>query len=118
MDGTVLTKSGRLAEVFRRLAASPAAPDAASAYLLLCGTIDAVEDELSGVPNVPANFATDGRLYPPQEDNRKGVPGRPDLRRYVSRGHSTIIGDNGAIAVVDRNGVAAFSKPGSDGRGT
>jgi hypothetical protein len=111
-------KSARLAEIFRRLGEAPAAASADEAYRLLCETIDAVEDELSGTPNDPAAFRTDGRIYPPQEDHRKAVLGRPDLRRYVSRGHGTLIGENGAITILDRDRAIVFAKPGADGRGT
>jgi hypothetical protein len=39
------------------------------------------------------------------------------VTRYRSKGHSTLIGDNGAIAIKDHtSGAIIFSKPGADGR--
>jgi hypothetical protein len=113
------TKGQRLAEIFRRMAAAPPASSSDEAYRLLCETITAVEDEMTSIPNNPPTPpADDGRIYPPQDDRRKVVPGRPNLRRYASRGHSTLIGDNGAITILDRNRVTVFVKLGADGRGT
>jgi hypothetical protein len=113
-----MSKGQRLAEILRRLATAPPAPTHDDAYRLLCETIDAVEDELTSTPNIPANYMTDGRIYPPQADRRYPVNGRPDLKRYASVGHNTFIRINGAITVALRNGPAIFDKPGADGQGT
>jgi hypothetical protein len=117
--GPVPSKGQRLAEIFRRLAASPPASTHDEAYRLLCDTIDAVEDELTTTPNIPANWMADGRIYPPQPDRRFAVEGRPDLARYESRKQNTFIRDNGAITTVTKGvKVVLFDKPGADGRGT
>ena len=116
--GSVPTKGQRLAEIFRRLAAAPPAASHDEAYRLLCETIDAVEDELTTTPNNPANWMTDGRIYPPQPDRRFSVKGRPDLKRYASAAHNTFIRDNGAITTFIRHGPVVFDKAGADGRGT
>jgi hypothetical protein len=58
---------------------------------------------------------TDGRMYPPQADSIRPVKGRPDLTRYVSKGHNTIIGRNGAIEIRLLDGTPVFRKPGADG---
>jgi hypothetical protein len=117
--GSVPTKGQRLAEIFRRLAAAPPAASHDEAYRLLCDTIDAVEDELTTTPKNPANWMTDGRIYPPQVDYCFEVSNRPDLKRYESKRHNTFIRDNGAITTVAKGGkVVMFDKPGADGRGT
>ena len=55
-------------------------------------------------------------MYPPQPDSKKAVPGRPDVIRYRSKRHSTLIGDNGAIQIIDHAaGAVVFDKPGADG---
>ena len=110
------SKSARLAELFRRLAAAPPAISAIEAKLLLDNTLNAVEDELTGVPFDPSAWATDNRMYPPQEDSRRVVPGRDDVARYRSRSHNTYIGANGAIEItsVDTREVL-FKKAGADG---
>jgi hypothetical protein len=117
-DGTGATKGQRLAEIFRRMDAASLAASHEEAYRLLCVTIDTVEDEMTTTPNVPADYLTDGRIYPPQADRRYRVKGRPDLRRYASRGHNTFIRDNGAITVALKDGTIVFDKPGADGQGT
>jgi hypothetical protein len=55
-------------------------------------------------------------MYPPQMDNLKEVPGHPEVKRFRSKKHNTLIGDNGAIAIRDHTGQTIFSKPLSDGR--
>jgi hypothetical protein len=117
-NGTGATKGQRLAEILRRLAAATPAASHDEAYRLLCDTIDAVEDEMTTTPNNPQDYATDGRIYPPQADRRHRVKGRPDLVRYESRGHDTFIGDNGAITVARKDRTIALDKPGADGQGT
>jgi hypothetical protein len=113
------TKGQRLAEIFRRMTDAPLAASFSEAYQLLCETITAVEDEMTSIPNnPPAPPADDGRIYPPQDDSQKMVPGRPDLRRYISRGHNTLIGDNGAITILDRSRMKVFVKLGADGKDT
>lgn len=61
-------------------------------------------------------WRTDGRLYPPQEDRRYAVPGRPDLRRYRSVKRSIYAGENGALQIEDMAvGLVVLDKPGADG---
>lgn len=108
-------KTERLAELFRRLEAASPANSATGAKLLLDSMLNAVEDELTGVPFDPAAWRTQDRMYPPQEDNRRVVPGRPDVARYRSRSHNTYIGENGAIEILTDSGELLFRKPGADG---
>lgn len=58
------TKQERLAEFLRRLMAAPAASSFDEAYRQLCDILNAVEDELTSIPFDPANWQTDGRMYP------------------------------------------------------
>ncbi len=118
MSDPTPNKGERLAEIFRRMAESPACSSADEAYRLLCLTIDAVEDEWTDTPNEPANYKVDGRIYPPQADRCYPVQGRSDLVRHGSKGHNTFIRENGAIRIVLRGGKIVFEKPGYDGRGT
>lgn len=75
-----------------------------------------VEDQLSGVPFHPENWQTDGRLYPPQEDNKHLVLGHPEVSRYRTVAHNVFIGSNGSIEVQTLRGHVLFQKLGADGR--
>ena len=107
------SKPERLTEFFQRLAAAPAATTAAEALALVRRTLDAVEDELTSIPNNPASWQTDGRMYPPQDDAAR--PDRAGVTRYRNRRHNTLIGDNGAIEIHDEGGIA-FEKAGANNR--
>lgn len=115
MADRTATKPERLAEFFSRLTAAPACSSFAEAYALVCGTMDAVEDEMTNVPNIPANWMVDGRMYPPQMDKCRDTD-RADVKRFVSRGHNTFIGDNGAITIQLQTGKVVFTKAGADGQ--
>jgi hypothetical protein len=107
----------RLAEFFRRLAALPRATSAEEARRQIASTLTAVEDELTDIPSDPDSLGNDGRLYPPQDDSVRSVPGRSDVVRLRSRRHNTFVRSNGAIEIqaIDDKRVV-FEKPGSDGR--
>ena len=85
---------------------------------LLAKILNAVEDELSGVPFRPENWMSDGRLYPPQADARVRCPERPSLRKYRNKGHYNFIGRNGSIRIETLAGRVLLNKPGQDGRTT
>jgi hypothetical protein len=84
--------------------------------------LNSVEDEFSGVPFNPRQWATDGRMYPVQEDNIHRLQNRPDVRLLRSRRHLTYIRENGAFEIRGRNAALGIeeieiAKPGTDGRG-
>jgi hypothetical protein len=110
------TKAERFAEFLRRLGAAPAASDFDEAYRQLGDILNAVEDEMTSIPYDPASWQTDGRMYPPQMDSLRAVPGRGDVRRFRSKAHNTLIGDNGAIEIREVAGRVILTKPGADGR--
>jgi len=109
----------RLAEVFRRLERAAPADSFEEAYLLLCATVDQVEDELTGLPNEPADWKrTPRRLYPPKKDRMSSIEGA-DIKRFDSLRHSTYIAANGAIEIQSCSKgqiMVHYSKRGSDGR--
>lgn len=109
-------KSSRLAEVYRRLAAAPHAATADEALAQFSNVLNEVEDELTSIPYDPENWLVDGRLYPPQPDSARSMPGRPLVVRYRSRRHNTFVGANGSIEVRGINGRVHFQKQGADGR--
>jgi hypothetical protein len=98
-----------------RLAASPACSSEGEALAMLTRILNGVEDEFTTIPNDPSQWKTDGRLYPPQSDNRFAVAGHDDIIRFRNRRHSTLIGANGAIKII-KDDVICLEKPGSDGR--
>lgn len=108
----MLAKAERFREFIRRLAAAEPANSARAARALIEETLNAVEDELSGITFNPKNWRTDGRMYPPQEDAAREVSGRPDVTRYRSRQHNTFIAANGAIDIQDVDSEdVVFEKP-------
>lgn len=110
-------KRERLEELFRRLRAAPMAGTFDEMYAQLCNILDAVEDELSGAPNCPENWESDGRIYPPQKDATRHVRGHPRVKRFRSRRHHTYIGENESVEIVTLSGRIEVQKPGVDGRG-
>lgn len=111
------SKEERFQELLRRLLAADKVESASAALALIGDTLAAVEDEMTDLPNMPENWQTDGRMYPPQSDHARGVDGHPGLTRYRSRGHNTFIRDNGAIEIQNLKGHVLLSKPGKDQRG-
>jgi hypothetical protein len=107
----------RLEEFFRRLLAAPGAGPFDEALAQLARILDAVEDELSGVPNIPENWRHDGRMYPPQMDHMRPVSGHPRVQRFRTAGHNIFIGENGSLQIVALDGTVELEKPGADGRG-
>jgi hypothetical protein len=113
----VVPKRERLTEFFRRLLAAPSAGTSDEVTQQLSNILDQVEDELTGVPNLPQNWREDGRMYPPQADHMRSVPGHPRVKRFRTAGHNIFVGENGSLQMVALGGSVEFEKPGVDGRG-
>ena len=114
---SIQPQSVRLQEFFARLGRCLPFTSSEEAYDGLVSILEAVEDELTGIPNNPQNWKTDGRLYPPQRDNWFEVPGRSDITRMRTKAHNVFIGSNGAIEIrTVKTSIVVFSKSGSDGR--
>ena len=110
------SRGERIREFFRRLAAAPPAADHDEAMRQVADILNEVEDEMTSIPYDPTFPLNDGRMYPPQPDSKRAVPGRTDVTRYRSKRHSTLIGENGAIRIIDHgSGDVVFVKPGADG---
>jgi hypothetical protein len=117
-----VSKDARFQEFLRRLAEAPPASSYVTAYDLIASTLNGVEDELSEISYAPSQWRTDGRMYPPLEDNIHRVQNRPDVRLLRSKGHLTYIRENGAFEIRIRNAPLGIdeieiAKPGADGRG-
>jgi hypothetical protein len=110
-----LSKEARVELFLEKLRKAQAASSLASAYQLLCVTLNTVEDEHSGVPFNPSAWLDDGRLYPPQEDNARMLA--EGVTVYRHRGHKTFIAENGAILIWDiAKKSVVFSKRGKNGK--
>ncbi len=109
--------AARLEEFFRRLAVASACDTADEAFAQIAQLLIEVEDELSGLPADPAAPRNDGRMYPPQEDNRLDMGGRQDIRAYRTRGHRIYLSESGAMLIVRRYGTWAFETPDRSGAG-
>lgn len=114
----MLPKRERFEILLRRLKLANSAATADGALQLLSTILNAVEDEFSNVPYNPETWQSDGRMYPPEHDNRRQVPGRPSVWRYRSVRHNTFLGSNGSIRIETcaPTPEALLDKPGSDGR--
>ena len=86
-----VTKLERLTEIFRRLAFAAPAASYTDALDLIALIMNQVEDQMSGVPFDPENWRNDGRLYPPQADSVRMIVDRPDLKRFRSKEHNTVV---------------------------
>jgi hypothetical protein len=111
-----VSRRERLVEFFRRLLAAPNAATFDEAVHLITSTMDAVEDEMAGIPYNPENWRFDGRIYPPRLDNMYAVPGHPRVKRFRSLAHNTYVGMNGSIEIGSLDGTVELVKPGLDGR--
>ncbi|MNE67148.1 hypothetical protein D3C80_1627410 [compost metagenome] len=96
-----ISRQERIALIFERLSAASPCSTAEEMFDVLSTIMNDVEDAHSGVPADPSNWRTDGRLYPPQEDERQADP-VPGVRRYRSKGHWTDISEDGALRIMRR----------------
>ena len=117
------SKAQRLAEFFRRLSEAPAARSYEEARQQVETILNAVEDELTDIPfNLDAS-QSDGRMYPPLDDNEKKT-GHSGFRRFRTRAQHLLYGTNGAIRIHCiplppddwTAGIVIFDKAGLDGR--
>jgi hypothetical protein len=114
---TIPPRYVRLQEFFSRLELCGPFESFEEAYQRLVSLLEAVEDELTGIPNQPSNYLWDGRLYPPQKDNWHPVPGFPAVTRMRTTRHNIFIATNGALEIrLARSDVVVFSRAGADGR--
>lgn len=102
----------RLEEFYRRLASLPPAQSAEIALKQICDTLDAVEDEMSGVEKQdppPSPSMPDGRMYGPLEDH---ILRRADGSILaLTRGHRIEIEANGTQRIINKvKGIVEFEK--------
>jgi hypothetical protein len=110
-------KRYRLQEIYRRLTQVPAAGTFDEMRAQLADVINAVEDQLTGIPYDPANWRNDERIYPVYDDNVFDVAGHPRVTLLRAKKNLVYIGDNGSAEIRNASGDVAFRKPGRDGLG-
>lgn len=114
----MLTKAARIRLFLTRLTSAAPAVSHDEAFALIAAVLNAMEDEHSGVPSNPANWRSDGRMYPPKSDSARASPDLPGVIGYRSVAHRTLIASNGAFTIIDLNtGKALIEKAGGDGQG-
>jgi len=104
----------RLAEFYSRLAAQPVPQSGDEAFQQICDTLEAVEDEWSGVPKKtppPPPNTPDGRMYPPLADFvSQNADGSISA---MTRGHIITIGADGAVEIRNKkSGSVEFARGG------
>jgi hypothetical protein len=108
-----MTKQQRLDEYYNRLRGQPLSTTAEEALERLERTLIEVEDDLSGIPrsNPPLREISDGRMYPPLEDNIFRKPDGSISAR--TKGHNIEIGKDGSVIIRDKQtGKIEFQQPG------
>jgi hypothetical protein len=109
------SRSVRLQEFLARLERHRLFTSFDEAYQGLVAILEAVEDELTGIPNCPSNWMVDGRLYPPQQDH--WYPVSPSITRMRTRDHYVFVARNGAVEIQEvTSKLVVLSKAGADGR--
>jgi hypothetical protein len=110
------SKAERINEFIKRLAVANFCNSEEEAFDLIASLLNAAEDEMSGKPFNPSKWDSDGRIYPPQTDNRRTVSEMSGVARYRSKNHNIWIGSNGAISIEEIKGQCLIEKPGLDGQ--
>ena len=117
-DECCRSKQERLRVFFNRLMEAEAANSHDQALMMLETLLNAVEDELSGLPFNLSTSNTDGRIYPPLADNVrafKNAAGDIIGTRRRSTFENTYIINNGAIRILStRSNAVLMDKPGAD----
>lgn len=111
-----MEKHERFQLFINNLKFSEPASSSEDAFDLLSNTLNKVEDECSSIPYAPTQWMIDGRMYPPQQDNKSSTD-NPNIDRYRNKDHNTYIGSNGSIKIVNiRNKKIVINKIGKDER--
>ena len=112
----MLSKQQRFEIFLSALQSASAVDSEVAALFLLAQTLNSIEDKHSEIPYNPVLWMSDGRMYPPQPDSRR-LTQNTAISRYRNRAHNTLIGNNGAIQIVDiRTGAILLNKLGADGQ--
>jgi len=112
----MIAKAARLAEFIQRLWREAPFASGEAAFEALVTVLNAVEDRHAAAAFDPARWRIDGRMYPPQADASRAVPGRPELTRWRTRRHNIWIATGGAIRIEEVGGRCFLEKAGADGR--
>src|SRR5205814_1831190 len=116
LKGTPRSIEDRLAEFYSRLANLPAPGTADEALEQVATTLDAVEDDWSGVPKKtppPPPNMPDGRMYPPLPD--RIVHHADGSLTARTKGHIIEVGAKGSVTFRrKKTGVIEYTREGRD----
>ena len=111
-----MEKNERFQEFIKRLEETRLFDSGEEAFETLANTLNRVEDEFSDIPYSPSQWMNDGRMYPPQLDNKRTTD-NTEVMRYRSKQHNTYIGSNGSIKIMEiRENKVIIDKAGRDRR--
>jgi hypothetical protein len=119
--GGLLSRSERLDLFFEIANEAAAFADGPSAKAFLDELLDAIEDAFSGIfPGNSANWRTDGRMYPADEDYRRESE-NPQVAAYDHLRHLSYFGANGSFRFTTKPrgqfpAQILIDRPGQDGR--
>jgi hypothetical protein len=97
--GRAVPKGCRLEVFFARMARHRPFTSFGDADQGITTILEAVEDELTDIPNDPSTRGEDGRLYPPQPDSWRTDTRYRHVTRMRAKLHNIFVSASGAVEI-------------------